>query len=40
MLEAIKDVQSKRASRICAPGQWVVWRDGDRVCVEFLGSEH
>jgi len=36
MEQAIKDVQANRASRICAPGQWVVWRDGERVCVQVM----
>jgi len=39
MIEAIKDVQANRAQYICKPGCWKVWRDGNRVCVEFLGSE-
>jgi hypothetical protein len=34
MEQAIEDVSESRAQRICAPGLWVVWREGDRVCVE------
>jgi hypothetical protein len=36
MTEAIRDVQARRAERICAPGLWKVWREGDRVCVEIM----
>lgn len=28
MLEAIRDVKAGRSERICAPGRWVVWREG------------
>jgi hypothetical protein len=34
--EAIAAVSNGHAQRICAPGQWVVWRDGERVCVELM----
>jgi hypothetical protein len=34
MERAIRDVSAGRAGRICVPGQWVVWREGDRICVE------
>ena len=34
MEQAIRDVSAGHMERICAPGQWVVWREGDRVCVE------
>jgi len=30
-------VAAGHVERICAPGQWVVWREGDRVCVEIKG---
>ncbi len=36
MLDAILEVQERRAERICAPGEWRVWRDGERVCVEIM----
>jgi hypothetical protein len=29
--EAIIAVENESAQRICAPGQWVVWREGDVV---------
>lgn len=32
--EAIEAVEAGHAERICAPGQWVVWRDGNSVNVE------
>jgi hypothetical protein len=34
MENAIKDVSAGRVERVCVPGLWVVWRDGERVCVE------
>lgn len=37
MEQAIRDVSAGRVGRICAPGKWVVWREGDRVCVQFKG---
>lgn len=36
MERAIRDVTAKKAERICAPGLWVVWRDGDTVCVRVM----
>lgn len=36
MEQAIREVTEGKASRICAPGQWVVWRDGDNVCVRVM----
>ena len=27
--EALADVRAGRVQRICAPGLWVVWREGD-----------
>jgi hypothetical protein len=36
MERAIRDVSAGRAGRICAPGQWVVWREGDRVIVRVM----
>ena len=29
--EAITAIQNNEAQRICAPGQWVVWREGEMV---------
>jgi|GEM_PF-2959701 len=29
--QAIADVEAGKAQRICVPGQWRVWRDGDQV---------
>ncbi len=29
--EAIAAVENGEAQRICAPGEWVVWREGDIV---------
>jgi len=34
MERAIRDVSAGRVQRICAPGLWVVWREGDAVRVE------
>jgi hypothetical protein len=34
MEQAVKELGSKDGARICAPGQWVVWRENGRVCVE------
>jgi hypothetical protein len=34
MEQAIRDVAAGRMERVCAPGQWRVWRDGDAVRVE------
>jgi uncharacterized lipoprotein YmbA len=28
---AIQDVTAGHAQRICVPGKWRVWRDGDQV---------
>lgn len=36
MENAIRDVSANRAQRICAPGQWVVWREGDAVRVRVM----
>lgn len=36
MAEALQDVADGKAQRICAPGQWVVWRDGDTVRYRIL----
>jgi len=33
---AIRDVAANRCKRICAPGQWRVWREGDVVKFEVL----
>ena len=32
--QALADVEAGRVERVCAPGQWVVWREGERVCAE------
>lgn len=32
--EAVEAVENSEAQRICAPSQWVVWRDGDKIKVE------
>jgi len=37
--QAIKDVSAGRAQRICVPGEWRVWQDGDRVKYEMLESK-
>ena len=34
MEQAIRDVAAGHMERICAPGLWLVWREGERVCVE------
>ena len=36
MERAIRDVAAGHAERICAPGQWVVWREGDAVRVRVM----
>jgi hypothetical protein len=33
---AIWRVWRGHAERICAPGQWIVWRDASRVRVELM----
>jgi len=33
---AIREVIERHATRICAPGKWRVWRDGDTVKTEIL----
>lgn len=35
--EAIEAVENGEAQRICAPGEWVVWREGDVVLSRNLG---
>ena len=32
--QALADVEAGRVDRVCAPGHWVVWREGERVCSE------
>ena len=32
--QAMADVENGRAARICSPGKWSVWREGERVCSE------
>lgn len=34
--QAIREVEAGHAQRICAPGKWRVWRDGDTVKHERL----
>lgn len=34
MKRAIKDVAAGHAQRICVPGKWRVWRNGDDVKCE------
>jgi hypothetical protein len=36
MEQAIRDVNAGRVSRVCAPGEWRVWRDGNAVRVEVM----
>jgi len=36
MEQAIRDVLAGHAQRICVPGQWRVWRDGDEVKYEIF----
>ena len=36
MEQAVRDVLAGRAERICAPGQWVVWRDETGVRVRVM----
>ena len=31
MERAIKEVEAGHGERICAPGLWVVWRDGQKI---------
>ena len=34
--EALADVRAGRVQRVCAPGLWRVWREGDATCFEHL----
>jgi hypothetical protein len=36
LLCAIRDVAAGRCQRICAPGKWRVWREGEQVKFEVL----
>ena len=38
--QALADVEAGRVERVCAPGRWVVWRNGDRVCLEMKGKQN
>lgn len=38
MEEAIEMVRTGQAQRICAPGQWKVWREGSNVLHEMLSD--
>jgi hypothetical protein len=38
MVKALWQVSLKQAERICAPGKWKVWREGDRLRWEVLGK--
>ena len=31
LMQAISDVKQGKAQRICVPGKWRVWREGDQV---------
>lgn len=37
---AIQSVKRNEAQRICVPGQWRVWREGDKVKFELMGVSH
>lgn len=34
MEEAMLELGSEEGARICAPGQWVIWRENGRICME------
>lgn len=34
--QAIREVSQRHAERIAVPGQWKVWREGDRVKAEIM----
>jgi hypothetical protein len=36
---AIREVTNRHAERICAPGKWRVWRDGEKVKHEILKGD-
>lgn len=36
--EAIAAVENGEAQRICSPGQWVVWREGEVIMSRNLGA--
>lgn len=36
MEKAVREVSAGHAERICAPGQWVVWRDETGVRVRVM----
>lgn len=38
--QAIAVVSKGQAQRICAPGQWKVWREGETVRHEILPNSH
>lgn len=38
MEQAVRDVLAGQAQRICAPGQWKVWREGSNVLHEMLSN--
>ena len=37
---ALAELGSKDGARICEPGRFVVWRNGDRVCLEVKGKQN
>lgn len=39
MQQAITNVAANRAQRICVPGKWRVWREGEQVKYEILDTE-
>lgn len=36
--EAVIAVENGEAERICSPGEWVVWREGEIVMSKDLGA--
>lgn len=36
LAQALADVEAGRVERVCAPGKWVVWREGSSVMVEII----
>ena len=37
--QALVDVEAGRVERVCAPGKWVVWRDGEMVFSKVTNTE-
>jgi hypothetical protein len=40
MQSALAEVRAGHAQRICVPGKWRVWREGDKVKHEILEVSH